>query len=511
MWHTCGLKKRLGQGLRALLGLIALATAARATWSIVVVDTATGEVCVATATCISGFSIANAVPVIVVGEGAAAAQSYIDSTGQNRILIRDDLLAGMSPADILAQLAATDSGHNTRQYGIVSLHGGPPVAFTGGGAGGAKKHVVGEAGTIRYAIQGNVLAGQAVVDAAEAALLETEGDLATRVMAAMQAARWMGGDGRCSCSQLMPASCGAPPPSFTHSSYTACIMIARAGDSDGSCSVGGCANGTYYLRKTLAGSGAIPDPVETLGRQVMQWRLTKRGRPDHILTDVTPTATHLPSDGSTTTDVTIRLVDIDGVLVNGGGQTINLTDLSLGGPHITLLNQIDHGDGTHTLTFQSTQTPGTARIQIDIVHWWEHVRLYPDLTLTVDPPSELHLGNDLLSASDGGQAPFSLDLGPQAANRPYLLLVSASGTVPGTPFGNLTLPLNSDRLLAWSLGSPAPGFWQAMNGQLDASGSASSTLNVAPGVLAPFLGSRLDFCAVLPGYATAPVGFDVAP
>jgi hypothetical protein len=466
---------------------------------------------VATATCISGFSIANAVPVIVVGEGAAAAQSFIDSTGQNRILIRNGLLAGDDPAAILANLAAADSGHNTRQYGIVSLAGGAPVAFTGGAAGPAKKHVVGEAGTIRYAIQGNVLAGQVVVDAAEAALLETEGDLVTRVMAAMQAARWMGGDGRCSCSFLMPTSCGAPPASFTHSAYTACIMIARHGDSDGSCGVGGCGNGTYFLRETVAGNISNPDPVETLGRLVMQWRIARRGRPDHVLSEVTPSATHLPADGLTTTDVTIRLIDIDGVPLSDGGQTITLTDLSSGGPFATLVNQVDHLDGTHTLSFTSTQTPGTARFRIEVVHWWEHARLYPDLELIVDPPTELHLGNDLLSATDGGEAPFVLDLGSQAANRPYLLLVSAAGTQPGTPFGNLTLPLNSDRLLHWSIAAPHPNFWQDMNGQLDGSGRAHSTLSIAPGALASFAGGRLDFCAVLPGYATAPVGFDVAP
>ena len=465
----------------------------------------------ATATCLSGFSIANAVPVIVVGEGAAAAQSYIDQSGQNRVLIRDGLLAGDDPATILANLAATDSGHNTRQYGIVSMNGGPPVAYTGGAAMAAKKQTVGEVGTIRYAIQGNALAGQAVIDAAEAALLETEGDLSTRVMAAMQAARYMGGDGRCSCSTLMPASCGAPPPSFIHSSYTSCIMIARHGDTDGSCASGGCANGTYFLRETVSGSAFNPDPVETLGRMVTQWRIAKRGRPDHVLTEVTPTATHLPADGSTTTDVTIRLRDIEGDPVTEGGQTITLTDLTEGGPTANLVNQVDHGDGSHTLTFSSTTTPGTARFQIDVVHWWQQVQLHPDLELVVDPPAEIHLGNEILSALDGGEAPFVLDLGAPGAGRPYLMLVSAAGTQPGTPFGNLNLPLNSDRLLNWSLGSPTPGFWQDMNGQLDASGRAHSDLSIAPGALSPFVGSRLDFCALLPGYATAPVGFDVAP
>ena len=53
-------------------------------------------------------------------------------------------------------------------------------------------------------------------------------------MAAMQAARSMGGDGRCSCSPTLPTSCGSPPPSFTKSAHIAYMMVARAGDTEGS-------------------------------------------------------------------------------------------------------------------------------------------------------------------------------------------------------------------------------------------------------------------------------------
>jgi len=505
------MKGWLGRKLQVICALAALASAAEATWSIVVVDTATGEVCVATATCLAGLNIANYVPVIVVGEGAAAAQNMVDQSGQNRILIRDALLAGLDPSVILSNLAASDSMHNSRQYGIVSLNGGPPIAYTGTGGAGAKKQVYGEVGTLRYSIQGNVLAGQVVVDAAEAALLETEGDLVTRTMAGMRAAKQMGGDGRCSCSTLMPTSCGAPPPSFEHSAYTACIILARDGDVDGSCRAAGCANGSYFLRKTVVGNAGLPDPVETLDRQVMQWRISKRGKPDHIQTEVLPSATHLPADGLSTSEVTIRLRDIEGSPLTDGGQDFILTDISEGGPFVNFTGEVDHGDGTHTLSFTSTNTPGTARIKIEVVHWWEQTQLYPYLELSVDTPSPLHLGNEVLSAVDGGEAPLTLNFGAQGAGRPYLMLIGGAGTQPGTPFGGLTLPLNSDRLLSWSLGAPNPGFWPNMNGNLDANGRQLSTLSVAPGALAPFVGSRLDFCALLPGYVTAPVGFDVSP
>ena len=63
-----------------------------------------------------------------------------------------------------------------------------------------------------YAIQGNILMGSPVILDVETALRNTPGDLSQKVMAAMEAARDMGGDGRCSCDEQFPESCGTPPP-----------------------------------------------------------------------------------------------------------------------------------------------------------------------------------------------------------------------------------------------------------------------------------------------------------
>ena len=65
----------------ALLALLTLflASPAKATWSIVVINRETGELAVATSTCIAGFDIATAVPVIRVGYAAGAAQSFVIS------------------------------------------------------------------------------------------------------------------------------------------------------------------------------------------------------------------------------------------------------------------------------------------------------------------------------------------------------------------------------------------------------------------------------------------------
>ncbi|MBX3403079.1 MAG: VCBS repeat-containing protein [Phycisphaeraceae bacterium] len=225
----------------ATLFLLAAAAQARATWSIILINTRTGEVALGSATCLTNFDLQANTPVLITGVGGATAQSFVDAGGYNRTFIRDRLAAGWSPAAILAALPAFDTGHQTRQYGLCDTHeNGRCGTFTGTGAGAwaggrtgrilASGHLGAD---IVYAIQGNVLTGEPVVAAAEAAVINTPGDLACRLMAAMEAARAMGGDGRCSCSSGAPTACGAPPPSFAKSAHIAYMLIARTGDRDG--------------------------------------------------------------------------------------------------------------------------------------------------------------------------------------------------------------------------------------------------------------------------------------
>ena len=68
----CG---RIGTFLRAVFALSFLSGGAAATWSIVCVDMQTGEVCVASATCVPSANLMMWVPLIQVGNGAGAAQS----------------------------------------------------------------------------------------------------------------------------------------------------------------------------------------------------------------------------------------------------------------------------------------------------------------------------------------------------------------------------------------------------------------------------------------------------
>ena len=110
--------------LLALTTTLAIAAStAQATWSILIADTRTGEFVVGSATCLTGFDLANETPLILTGVGAITAQSVVDSGGLNRMFIRDRLLERQSLPSILNELATLDPGHNNRQYGMITTSG----------------------------------------------------------------------------------------------------------------------------------------------------------------------------------------------------------------------------------------------------------------------------------------------------------------------------------------------------------------------------------------------------
>ena len=160
------MKQRILDSLRnATLALGAaslLAAPASATWSIVAVDLATGEVVVATATCLQDFDLQDGVPVITVGLGAAATQGLIHPFGANKQIIFNGFQTGMTPQAMLDEIEATDGVFDQRVFGIVDFVN-DPVGNLGNLAEAGKKSVVGTVGTIRYAIQGSGLTGPKVV------------------------------------------------------------------------------------------------------------------------------------------------------------------------------------------------------------------------------------------------------------------------------------------------------------------------------------------------------------
>lgn len=311
------------RALASLLVLPLLAAPASATWSIVAVDRSTGEVAIATATCLEGSIVGVLVPIVWVGQGVAASQANVNVA--NHKLIRNAIRDGLTPQEVLDQLFA--AGNTTgAQFGITTF-AGPAVNWSAGAVLPAKPTVVGELGPVSYAIQGNVLAGDLVVLEAERAFRETEGDLSQRMLAGMLAAARAGGDGRCSCSQAMPTACGAPPEPFTKSAHAARMIVARVGDTNGGCNgLQGCASGTYWLDLEFPGTAQDPDPVLQLHDLYVGWRAALRGRPDHVLSRVRAGADRLSADGESTLEVLVRLVDVEGHPLTAGGALLDVRD-----------------------------------------------------------------------------------------------------------------------------------------------------------------------------------------
>jgi outer membrane protein assembly factor BamB len=93
-----------------------------------------------------------------------------------------------------------------------------------------------------------------------------------------------------------------------------------------------------------------------------------------------------------------------------------------------------------------------------------------------------------VSASAGGTQTLKLHA-PAHAGETYWLVGSASGKAPGLPVGAVTLPLNYDAYMLWTITHPNSPILSGSLGQLGAGGDATATLNVPAG--APLAGLPL--------------------
>jgi hypothetical protein len=509
-WTLCSFLRRAGLCVSAAC---IVTGSALATWSIVAVNTKTGEICIASATCIEDFVLQAGTPVLRVGYGAAACQSLIDSTGVNRMKIWSMLPQGYSPDEMLQRVLATDNHASNRQYGIVNFTDFP-ATFTGPQCGTARYGVAGHCDDIRYAIQGNVLTGVAPVYYAETALISTPGDLGQKVMAAMEAARSMGGDGRCSCDINVPDHCGSPPPSFVYSAYTAFLVIARMGDHDGVCDAGGCCNGNYYCDLQAISDSLGPEPVLWLEAHYANWRANQQGFADHIKSEVHCGLQSMPADAISRTTIDVQLKDIDGHPVVHQPALLTVTRDYDGPPVAHLSPIINHGNGHFSFVVAASDLPGQGKWKLEVTHGEKTVLLWPELSIRIDPLTELHSGYDQLSASNGASVPLVVNTYPAERSAPYLILGSASGTSPGTVFDGLNLPLNRDPFFQASLDLAGSPHFTNTAGLLDELGHAQASFVAPPMLLATYIGRHIDWCGVLHGavpHVTNVAGFDVVP
>lgn len=159
----------------------------KSTFSIVAVDLEAGEVGCAVQS--RYFAVGSVVPWAEAGLGGVATQAAGVAVYGARVL--DELRAGATPEDALERVLADDAGRETRQLGVVTADG-RAAAFTGADCLDWAGHRVGAG----FAVQGNILAGEAVVDEMARAFEKTVGPLAERLVAALEAGQAAGGDKR---------------------------------------------------------------------------------------------------------------------------------------------------------------------------------------------------------------------------------------------------------------------------------------------------------------------------
>lgn len=423
-----------------LLGLLLFAFPARATWSILIIDLSTGEVAIGIATCLTGFDLRPETIVVVPGFGVAAAQSYVGPLSL-RQLIRTGLLNGTPAGVILAQLAAADPSHQTRQYGIAGLFSGT-ATFTGTGAGAWAGGLTGQVGSLVYTVQGNVLTGSPVVTAAELAIQTTPGTIGDKLMAAMQAARAMGGDGRCSCSQSQPTACGAPPASFTKSAHIGLMIVSRPSDLDAPCGgLGGCGGGQYWMDLNVANQTAsAPDPVVQLQTRYNAWKAQQVGRPDHFQSTVAMSGASLRSNGTDTLTGTVTLRDASGnPLGSSLPVTVGLSNRSTV-TGITFSPVTAQPNGTYVFTMRGNLDAGTAIVDVAVDDGLGRVGIAPQPHITVTdvfgPCGAGAIGNGAGGAIDalkvGGIAGDDRVVA-QGLGQPFLLTLDPPVGVPATP------------------------------------------------------------------------------
>ncbi|HEY3334448.1 MAG TPA: DUF1028 domain-containing protein, partial [Candidatus Limnocylindrales bacterium] len=178
------------------------------TYSIVALDHATGELGVAVQS--RWLNVGAWVPWVEAGVGAVATQSFTEpGHGFNGLRLMRE---GVPAPDALARVLASDEDEATRQVGMVDA-AGRSAAHTGLRCVRYASHLVAPG----VSVQANMMERATVPAAMLAAFRGTDGDLATRLLAALRAAEREGGDvrGRQSAALVVAPGRAAPAPDGT--------------------------------------------------------------------------------------------------------------------------------------------------------------------------------------------------------------------------------------------------------------------------------------------------------
>jgi hypothetical protein len=242
-------------------------------------------------------------------------------------------------------MVAHDAQNNPtiRQYGVVDLRRrGESAAYTGVNCTDYKNHATGPG----YAVQGNILSGQIIIDTMRNTFLRTPGPLADRLMATLEAAKIIGADTRC-------ASRGT-------SSRSSFIKVVRIGDG-----------AVPYLQKIVPDSPVGNDPITILHALFDQWKDSLRTRVDPFLSQLSVTPDSLPATGTSAAAILIIPKNNSDTLL-APGRTILLRNTGAG----TLGVVTDNGNGTYSATLTAPTVPGTDTISARVVSGTDTVAIF---------------------------------------------------------------------------------------------------------------------------------------
>jgi uncharacterized Ntn-hydrolase superfamily protein len=188
------------------------------TFSIVARDAETGELGVAVQS--HWFSVGSIVPWAEAGVGAVATQSFVDpSYGKLGLEL---MRLGKSAPNALKALLAGDEARDVRQVAMIDAQG-RVLAHTGSKDIQDAGHIVGR----DYSVQANLMLNERVWPAMSRAFETAKGDLAERMLAALDAAQEAGGDIRGRQSAALIVVTGKP----TGRPWTDRIFDLRVDDS----------------------------------------------------------------------------------------------------------------------------------------------------------------------------------------------------------------------------------------------------------------------------------------
>ncbi|MCK4577519.1 MAG: DUF1028 domain-containing protein, partial [Candidatus Marinimicrobia bacterium] len=175
------------------------------TYSIVARDPVTGQLGVAVQS--HWFSVGSLVTWARAGVGAVATQSFVlVDYGPRGLALME---SGTGAQQALDQLVAEDDAQNVRQVAMIDAAGNV-AAHTGAKCIKDAGHRVGDS----YSVQANLMASDNVWPAMAKAYESAKGDLADRMLAALEAAEGEGGDirGRQSAAMLIVSGEKQPEP-----------------------------------------------------------------------------------------------------------------------------------------------------------------------------------------------------------------------------------------------------------------------------------------------------------